>query len=155
MSSEWKLPWEGGCRCGALRYRISEPPVLGTACHCTGCQRMTSSAFSIALTLPGTGFEIIAGEPVLGGLKKPEIRHHHCPSCLSWVFTRADVHELAHHVRATTLDDPSWFVPLLEVWTSEKLPWAVTGAKHSHSTQPDPGGFWAMITEYQESGARP
>lgn len=32
---DWKLPWHGGCLCGGIRFRISVPPFLTMACHCT------------------------------------------------------------------------------------------------------------------------
>jgi hypothetical protein len=34
---DWKLPWDGGCRCGEVRVRVTKPPLLAGACHCTGC----------------------------------------------------------------------------------------------------------------------
>ena len=42
-----KLPQTGGCHCGKIRYEISEAPQLVYTCHCTDCQRLTSSAFSM------------------------------------------------------------------------------------------------------------
>ena len=30
---DWKLPWEGGCRCGEVRFRVTAPPLLSAACH--------------------------------------------------------------------------------------------------------------------------
>ena len=51
-----KLPIEGGCRCGRVRFRLSEQPWLEAACHCRGCQRMTASAFSTTLVVPEAGF---------------------------------------------------------------------------------------------------
>jgi hypothetical protein len=47
-----KLPIEGGCRCGRVRYRLTEQPWLEAACHCRGCRRMTASAFSTTLVVP-------------------------------------------------------------------------------------------------------
>lgn len=41
--ADWQLPWTGGCRCGRVRIRITAPPMLTTACHCTDCQRMSAS----------------------------------------------------------------------------------------------------------------
>ena len=66
--SGWNLPWEGGCRCGRTRVRVGAPPLLAAACHCAGCQRMTASAFSLTLVTPSEGFEVIAGDPVIGGV---------------------------------------------------------------------------------------
>ena len=40
--SEWNLPWDGGCRCGQVRLTDQRAAASTMACHCTGCQRMTS-----------------------------------------------------------------------------------------------------------------
>ncbi len=62
------LPWQGGCRCGQVRLQVTAPPLLTMACHCTGCQRMTASAFSLSIALPAEGLAVTRGEPVIGGL---------------------------------------------------------------------------------------
>ena len=46
-----QLPQTGGCQCSKLRYEITEAPRLVYTCHCTDCQRMTSSAFSMGLVI--------------------------------------------------------------------------------------------------------
>ena len=46
------LPQTGGCQCGKVRYEITEIPQLVYTCHCRDCQRITSSAFSLGITLP-------------------------------------------------------------------------------------------------------
>ena len=56
-----KLPQTGGCLCGKIRYEISEAPRLVYTCHCTECQHLTSSAFSIALAV--AGFRLTGDEP--------------------------------------------------------------------------------------------
>jgi hypothetical protein len=50
--SMMQLPLTGGCLCGAIRYEIAEPPFAVYTCHCTDCQRITSSAFSIGMVVP-------------------------------------------------------------------------------------------------------
>ena len=75
---EWKLPWDGQCRCGQTRFRITAAPFLTMACHCTGCQRMSASAFSLSVAVPAEGFAVTAGEPVIGGLHGTT-RHFFCP----------------------------------------------------------------------------
>ncbi|MDB5693117.1 MAG: aldehyde-activating protein [Alphaproteobacteria bacterium] len=152
---DWKLPWEGGCRCGAVRIRVTAPPLLASACHCTGCRKMTGSAFSLALSVPAEGFEMIQGETVTGGLRGPVAHHHHCDNCKSWIFTRVDGLDFFVNLRATMLDDDRWFAPFVEFFTGEKLPWAATGAAHSYATQPGMEEYQALIADYQARGARP
>lgn len=151
---DWKLPWDGGCRCGATRLRISAVPYLAMACHCTGCQTMSASAFSLSLSIPSEGFAVTQGEPVLGGLKR-DIQHYFCPSCSSWMFTRAPGFDWFVNVRATMLDDHRWFVPFVEFFTVEKLPWATTPARHSFEKFPAVETIEPITREYAEQGARP
>lgn len=51
---------------------------------------MSASAFSLTLTLPSDGFEVLEGKPTIGGLHGAEAHHFHCPRCKSWMFTRAE-----------------------------------------------------------------
>jgi hypothetical protein len=153
--SDWRLPWEGGCRCGEIRLRVTKPPFLAGACHCTGCQQMSASAYSLTLSLPADALELIAGEPVIGGLHGPVSHHFHCPRCKSWLFTRAEGFDWFVNLRPSTLDDHHWFEPFIELWTCEKLPWAETGARHSYETSPEMPEFERLMKEYTEAGARP
>ena len=121
---------EGGCRCGQVRFKISAPPLITMACHCTGCQKMTASAFSLSVLTRSAGFEVTQGEPVLGGLHGAT-RHFFCPHCKSWMFTRPDDAPHVVNVRTTLLDDPSGLEPFMETMTAEKLRWAVTPAVES------------------------
>jgi hypothetical protein len=152
--SEWKLPWHGGCRCGRVRIRITQPPLIAMACHCTGCQTMSASAFSLSLAIPIAGFTVVQGEPVLGGLRAA-IPHNMCPECMSWIFTGPFTEAGFVNVRPTMLDDHAWFAPYIESYTREKLAWATTGAVHSFERFPDPSRYPALIAEYAVRGARP
>ncbi len=152
--SDWKLPWDAGCRCGRVRLRITEAPLLSMACHCSGCQRMTASAFSLSIAIPTSGFAVVEGEPVIGGLHGPS-RHYHCPHCKSWLFTKPEGMDQFVNVRATMLDDHAWFQPFAETCTSEGLPWAKTGAVHSYPNIPGPEVYPALIAEFAKTGARP
>ena len=54
---------EGGCSCGAVRYRLTSEPMFVHCCHCLNCQRQTGSAFVINLLLEADRMELFAGEP--------------------------------------------------------------------------------------------
>lgn len=144
-----ELPWEGGCRCGKVRFRITRPPMLTMVCHCTGCQRMTASAFSTSIAIPTEGFEVTAGDTVIGGIHDPQAHHHHCEHCKSWLFTKFDPSFV--NVRATMLDDARWFEPFIETYTSEALPWAKTPARHSFEKFPAFDAYPGLIAEFMKT----
>jgi len=141
------LPWNGACRCGQVRIQVTARPLLTMACHCTGCQKMTASAFSLSAAIPAEGFAVTQGEPVIGGLHGPD-RHYHCPHCLSWVFTRPNGMDWFVNVRATMLDNATDLPPFVETLTSEKLPWATTPARHSYANLPPLDDYDDLIKEY-------
>ena len=141
--------WNGGCRCGQVRLRIDAPPLITMACHCTGCQRMTGSAYSLSAAIPTDAFSVTRGDPAIGGLHGPT-RHYFCPHCMSWLFTRNEGMEWFVNVRAAMLDDAQAFPPFVETWTSEKLSWASTPALHSFAALPALDAYEGLIKEYAE-----
>jgi len=146
---DWSQPMDGACRCARVRFRITAPPLLTMACHCVGCQKMTASAYSLSIAVPIGGFEVIAGKPVIGGLHGADAHHHHCDWCKSWLFTRIEGLGIVN-VRPTMLDDATWFVPFIESFTSEKLPWATTPARHSFDRFPETDQFAPLIAEFRQ-----
>lgn len=147
MSTTPTIPMSGGCRCGQVRFRITAPPMLTMACHCTGCQRMTGSAYSLSVLVAAASFEVTDGEPVIGGLRGSP-RHFFCPHCMSWMFTRPDDADWLVNVRATLLDDPSGFTPFIETYVCEALPWARTPATHSFERFPAMADYESLTRAY-------
>jgi hypothetical protein len=141
-----ELPLEGGCMCGEVRMRISAPALMTMACHCTGCQKLSASAFSLSVMIPEQGFEVIKGEPVAGALhgKNP---YMFCPNCKNWLFTRLSGAELVN-VRPTMFAAPEWSTPFIESNVQEKLAWAATPARYSFEGYPAPDRYGALMAEF-------
>ncbi|WP_338568148.1 GFA family protein [Pseudomonas canadensis] len=148
MSVE-SLPIEGSCRCERVRFSVSAAPVITMACHCTGCQKMSSSAFSLSALIPASGFTVTQGCPVIGGMRGVD-RHYFCPHCMSWLFTWPHGIDEFVNVRAALLDNASGYVPFMETWTREKLPWASTPAVKSFAQLPEPQEFPRLMQAYAE-----
>ena len=148
------FPMDGGCRCGRVRLRVSAPPLLTMACHCTGCQRMSSSAFSLTAAIPSDGFAVMQGEPVIGGLHGDDAHHYFCGYCMSWMFTKPEQLDWFVNLRPTMLDEPRWFSPFVETYISEKLPWATTPAVHSFEKFPPFEQYEELIKAYAARAAR-
>jgi hypothetical protein len=134
-----KLPQTGGCQCGALRYEITQAPQMVYTCHCTDCQRLTSSAFSIAVVVADGVFRLTTGEPrplLKTADSGREIVRWSCPQCGSWICG-APTPGSAIRVRAGTLDDTSWLRPTVHFWTRSKQPWvALPEGDQCFETQP-------------------
>jgi len=147
-----QLPLDGACRCGRVKIRISAQPLLTMACHCTGCQRMSGSAYSLSAAVPAEGFAVTEGTPVVAGAS-PEAGHHFCPDCMTWMFTRPPGVDFFVNVRPTMLDDAGWFSPFIETYTSEKLSWATTPAAHSYERFPPMEDYETLVGTYRASAA--
>lgn len=145
-----RLPLEGGCRCGRVRFRLTAAPMLTMACHCKGCQRMTGSAFSLSALVASAAFEVTAGEPVLGGMKASP-KHHHCPDCMSWLFTRPDDAPHLVNVRATLFDETDWFSPYVETCAAEKLAFVDLPVTRSFEVFPGMEDYPGLLQGYAEA----
>ena len=55
-------PYEGGCICGAVRYRLTSEPLTFYACHCTDCRRHTGTAFALSMPMLRNAVELIRGD---------------------------------------------------------------------------------------------
>src|SRR5437773_5887190 len=75
---------EGGCACGAVRYRLASEPLFVHCCHCLNCQRQTGSAFVINLLIEGDRVELLSGDPQPVDVPRDDgsaQRVYRCPSC--------------------------------------------------------------------------
>jgi len=121
-----KLPQTGGCQCGAMRYEITEAPQSVYTCHCTDCQRLTSSAFSLGMVVSDNAFRLMGVEP--RPLQRTAdsgrvVTRWVCPQCGTWVCGASSSDQGLRRVRAGTLDDTSWLRPTAHFWTRSKQPW--------------------------------
>jgi hypothetical protein len=119
------MPREGGCSCGAVRYRLTSEPLFAHCCHCLNCQRQTGSAFVINLLIEADRVELLAGDPQPVDVPRDDgstQRIFRCPMCHVAVFSEYGRPEV-RFVRGGTLDDPSAITPDVHIYTRSKLPW--------------------------------
>ncbi|GGF16042.1 hypothetical protein GCM10011321_04920 [Youhaiella tibetensis] len=120
------FPQQGGCQCGAVRYELTEPPLGVYNCHCTDCQKMTGAAFGISMPVKTSAFRHLAGELTFYEKVADSGRHVRlvaCAKCGTRVWNDPVAAPDMKVVRPGTLDDPSWAVPVGNVWTSSRMPW--------------------------------
>jgi hypothetical protein len=116
---------DGGCSCGAVRYRLASDPLFTHCCHCLNCQRQTGSAFVVNLLIEADRVELLAGDPHPVEVPRDDgstQRIFRCPSCQVAVFSHYG-HPGVRFVRGGTLDDPSAIAPDVHIFTRSKLGW--------------------------------
>ncbi|WP_217351223.1 GFA family protein [Thalassospira marina] len=141
----------GQCRCGQVHFTITARPIMTAACHCAGCQSMSSSAFSLTAMVPGAAFAVTGGEPVLGGLHGPDLHHFFCPHCMTWMFTRIEGIDAFVNVRPTLLQDSRWTTPFIETMTKNRLSWVRTPAKYQFDEFPPMDQFDDLMKAFAAS----
>jgi membrane protein len=131
------LPLTGQCRCGRIRYQVSVPPRFIFACHCTDCQQLSSSAFSLGMAVAEDGFAL-QGDPDVWektGESGGRSKQYTCPICAGWTHTIAQAAPGAVIVRPSTLEDHSWVRPIAQIYTRSALPWALLQVPLSYETE--------------------
>ena len=122
---------EGGCACGAVRYRLGSAPMFVHCCHCLDCQRQTGSAFVLNALIETDRVTLLSGAPVAVAVPTDSGRPHEifrCPQCQTALWSDYGRRGVLRFVRVGTLDDPSALPPDVHIYTRSKLPWVTLPA---------------------------
>jgi hypothetical protein len=118
---------EGGCACGAVRYRLASEPLFVHCCHCLNCQRQTGSAFVVNVLIEGDRIEVLSGEPHAVDVPRDDgsrQRIYRCPECQVAIFSEYGG-PAVRFVRAGTLDEPKGVTPDVHIYTKSRAGWVV------------------------------
>jgi hypothetical protein len=146
------LPLSGGCSCEAVRFMVTEMPLLVYACHCTECQRWSGSAFSMSMPINAAAFAITCGEPKhwrRTGASGVESVDWFCGECGGRVFGQRRGRPDIVFVRAGTLDDTSWVRPVAHVYLRSAQPWERI-PNHAQCFDVMPGDLWGLASKWQD-----
>jgi hypothetical protein len=113
---------EGGCLCGAVRYRVEGVPSYATLCHCRTCRRAAAAPAVAWITFPANGLSFVAGRPV-AYRSSPNVERTFCGRCGTPLTYVHDDFPAAVDVTTCSLDDPDAFPPADHTWTSHGLGW--------------------------------
>ena len=117
---------EGGCLCGAIRYRVSGRPTNTMICHCQTCRRAAGAPVVAWLTFGAANFQFSKGQPVQFS-STPPVRRTFCGSC-GTPLTYAHLDSpTSIDVTTCSLDDPQSFAPTHHSWLSHDLAWVRFG----------------------------
>ncbi len=123
---------QGGCTCGAVRYRMTSEPMYVHCCHCRWCQRESGASFALNAMIESERVGVLSGEPEVvstpsaSGKGQKIVR---CPDCRVALWSHyAGAGDAVRFVRVGTLDDPDHLPPDMHIFTASKQPWVVLPA---------------------------
>lgn len=115
-------PLEGGCLCGAVRYRVTKAPLDSGYCHCRMCQKSSGAPLQASAEFPADGFAFIKGAAKAYRSSPGSLRHF-CPDCGGQLTFRPAENPTYVSVNLPTLDRPDVLSPRMHIWTETRLPW--------------------------------
>ncbi|MEO8384386.1 MAG: GFA family protein [Betaproteobacteria bacterium] len=128
MTTETRT-YEGGCTCGAVRYRMTSAPMFVNCCHCRWCQRETGASFALNAIIEADRVQLMIGDveavntPSNSGKGQKISR---CPACKIALWSNyAGGGDAVRFVRVGTLDEPGLLPPDAHIFTESKQPWVV------------------------------
>ena len=77
-----KIPFTGGCACGAIRYECWAEPLMMFKCHCRDCHHVTGGGFVARLLVPASALRLTQGR----------LRYHFTPSAAGGSDFNYDFH---------------------------------------------------------------
>jgi hypothetical protein len=146
ISTRPALPMTGGCPCGAVRYQIESFPLLLYSCNCTDCQRASGSAFALNMPVAAKDFRILQGEPK-GWRRRSssgaDVTSWFCGDCGGRIYGERAGRPHSMTLRAGTLDDTTWLVPIAHMYVRSAQPWSCPRPTPD-ATRPAPpiSGHW-------------
>jgi len=120
-----KLPFEGGCLCGAVCYECSAEPVINGHCHCVDCRRSSGTGHCSHMGVPEAAVKI-DGETALYEAPADSgnmVGRRFCPICGAAVYSVNSGMAGLVFLRASSLDDPELFKPQVIVYTRSRPSW--------------------------------
>ena len=129
MTREVVYPIEGGCTCGAVRYRLLSRPLFVHCCHCRWCQRESGASFALNAMIESDRVELIRGAPEMVATPSNSGKGQNiarCPHCRIALWSHyAGAGERIKFVRVGTLNRPDLLPPDIHIFTASKQPWLV------------------------------
>ncbi len=119
---------EGGCYCGAVRYRASGEPLFKGQCHCRECQYGSGGGPNFVMALPEANFDYTKG--CAKGFTRSDLEgavtRDFCPDCGTQLISRAPALPGAVLIKVGTLDDPAVYEgPQMAIYTVDMQPFHV------------------------------
>jgi hypothetical protein len=122
---------EGGCLCGAVRYRVASTPLATSVCHCVSCRRASGAPVVAWVVVDVAGFAFVTGSPVAFRSSPPVLRTF-CGRCGTPLTYRHDESPDTVDITTASFDFPERFAPTREIWLEHRIAWQPVNASLPH-----------------------
>lgn len=118
-------PLDGGCACGAVRYRLHQPPYDTGWCHCRICQHVSGSGAMLFTAVAMDKLEWLRGADRLARFAStPFGERSFCRDCGSPLTIHVRHQPGEGDIAAGSLDDPEAIAPGFHIFAGEAPSWA-------------------------------
>jgi len=113
---------EGGCLCGAVRYRAGGTPSGLTICHCATCRRASGAPMVAWTGFAADSFTFTRGAPTIYS-SSPGVERSFCGRCgTQLTYRRLDAAD-SIDVTTASMDNPEAIPPQDHTWVQNRLSW--------------------------------
>ncbi len=113
---------DGGCQCGAVRYRVTGAPVMAAICHCSMCRR-ASAAPVVAWAMFQESQVCFTKSAPKTYASSQEAERGFCGTCGTPICFKAEYIPGLIDITIGSLDRPDSVKPEFHYWYSEHLGW--------------------------------
>ena len=124
---------EGGCFCGAVRYRITAAPLTTSICHCRSCRRAAGAQSVAWLVVARSAFSL--SDSARTFRSSPGVERTFCPTCGTSLTYSHDSSRATIDVTTASLDEPERAAPAREIWLEDRLGWEPLDSTLPHFAQ--------------------
>lgn len=132
---------EGGCLCGAVRFRVEGDPIVAGACYCRTCQYVSGGGAAYGAMYLAEAVNVTKGELrrfTVVADSGAQVFREFCATCGVHMISHNSTHPQYRSLKAGVMDDPEGFRSQGSVWTSSAQSWhRIDEELPSWDTEPD------------------
>jgi len=118
----------GGCFCGAVRFRVTEPTTFCAHCHCSMCRRSHGAGYVTWVVVPNAQFTLLEGRDRMIRFRSSDHgTRSFCGTCGSTLFCESTRHPDQIDIVLANFDAPVERAPQAHIFFDDRADWVRVG----------------------------
>ena len=114
--------FDGGCLCGAVRFRATGAPKWVLWCHCQSCRKHSGAPASVFVSFEHTAVTVVKGE-IAKFNSSPGVQRGFCAGCGSTLSCENEKYPTEAHYHVGSFDRAADLKPSAHLFPEERLSW--------------------------------